>query len=193
MGIFRSLPPEETVALCERAWSLGVTLVEVPVPDEEAVPSFLAAKRAAEGRGKHVGAGTITTVEQLHRVHELGARFTVAPGLSPEVARLSQQLKLPHLPGVATSSEIAGAIALGMNWVKAFPAAQLGPGWIKAQLGPFPGVNFVATGGVDAENAAEFLDAGCRGLAVGSAFSHDGAIEMLASTILTLRGADHVD
>lgn len=183
MGIFRSLSPERTVELCERAWSVGVMLVEVPVPDEAAVPSFLAAAEAARAHGKHVGAGTITTVQQLQRVHELGARFTVAPGLSLDVARASIEMNLPHLPGVATSSEITAAVALGLNWVKAFPAAQLGSAWIAAQRAPFPAVNFVATGGIEADNAAEFLDAGCRGLAIGAAFGSDSSIEKIAETI----------
>ncbi|MEB4614565.1 bifunctional 4-hydroxy-2-oxoglutarate aldolase/2-dehydro-3-deoxy-phosphogluconate aldolase [Leucobacter sp. M11] len=183
MGIFRSYGPEKTVALCERAWASGVRLVEIPVPNEAAVPSFLAAQEAGKAHGAEVGAGTITTVSRLERVHELGARFTVAPGMNPAVAEASVRLGVPHLPGVATSSEIGLAVAHGMHWVKAFPAAQLGSAWITAQRAPFAEVNFVATGGIDADNAAEFLGAGCRALAIGSAFGEDVSIDAIAAAV----------
>lgn len=130
-----------------------------------------------------MGAGTVTTVEQLSAVREIGAEFTVAPGLHPEVVAASRRAGLPHLPGVATSTEIAAALAQGCSWLKAFPARQLGPGWITAQLAPFPLVRFVATGGIDAGNAADFLAAGCRGVAVGSALADPDALAALREAV----------
>jgi 2-dehydro-3-deoxyphosphogluconate aldolase/(4S)-4-hydroxy-2-oxoglutarate aldolase len=66
---------------------------------------------------------------------------------------------LPHLPGVATPTEVQRAPAAGFGWLKAFPAAQLGAGWITAMHGPFPEARCVATGGIDLSNAAGFLSA----------------------------------
>lgn len=170
IGIFRGASPAETVRLCESAWGMGVELVEIPVQSPEAMPSLAAAVAAAGDRGRLVGAGTVTTLEQVAAVRDAGAAFTVAPGLDPDVARESLRVGLPHLPGVATSTEITRALRLGFGWQKAFPAAQLGPGWIAAQRGPFPDVKFVATGGMDASNAADFLASGCSAVAIGSAF-----------------------
>ncbi|GAA2448215.1 bifunctional 4-hydroxy-2-oxoglutarate aldolase/2-dehydro-3-deoxy-phosphogluconate aldolase [Actinomadura vinacea] len=183
LGIFRGLAPDDTVELCERAWEFGVELIEVPVQTPDALPSLRAALDAAGRRGKHVGAGTVTTVEQLAAVHELGAAFTVAPGLHSEVAAESLRLGLPHLPGVATATEIANALAFGFTWLKAFPAAQLGTGWIAAQLAPFPLVRFVATGGIGPSNAGSFLAAGCRGVAVGSALADPTAFSRLREAV----------
>ncbi|KAA9154690.1 bifunctional 4-hydroxy-2-oxoglutarate aldolase/2-dehydro-3-deoxy-phosphogluconate aldolase [Amycolatopsis acidicola] len=183
LGIFRNHDPAETVAACERAWEFGVELVEIPVQSPDAVPSLRAALDAARERGKAVGAGTVTTVSQLREVHELGAAFTVAPGLHPEVADESQRIGLPHLPGVATSTEIAAALARGYTWLKAFPAKQLGAEWITAQLAPFPAVRFVATGGIGAGNAGEFLRAGCRGVAVGSALEDPDSLPLLREAV----------
>ncbi|AIJ25679.1 bifunctional 4-hydroxy-2-oxoglutarate aldolase/2-dehydro-3-deoxy-phosphogluconate aldolase [Amycolatopsis methanolica] len=179
LGIFRGFDPQQTVDMCVRAWDFGVELVEIPVQTPDAMPSLRAAVAAAAERGKSVGAGTVTTVDQLLAVREIGAEFTVAPGLRPEVVQESHRLGLPHLPGVATATEIASALALGNTWLKAFPARQLGAGWIAAQLAPFPSVRFVATGGVDAGNAADFLAAGCRGVAVGSALADPDALAAL--------------
>lgn len=183
IGIFRNLPPAETVSLCRRAWEFGVELVEIPVQDPSALASLEAAIAVGRELGKQVGAGTVTTVEQLRDVHRMGAAFTVAPGLDQDVARLSLEIGLPHLPGIATASEITAAVKLGLHWVKAFPAAQLGADWIRAQRAPFPAVNFVATGGVGPGNIRQFLDAGCRGVAVGSAFADEAAIGLLAEAL----------
>ncbi|MGW4586834.1 bifunctional 4-hydroxy-2-oxoglutarate aldolase/2-dehydro-3-deoxy-phosphogluconate aldolase [Amycolatopsis thermoflava] len=183
LGIFRGLDPQQTVEMCVRAWDFGVELVEIPVQTPDAMPSLRAAVAAAAERGKSVGAGTVTTVDQLVAVREIGAEFTVAPGLHPEVVRESHRLGLPHLPGVATATEIASALALGNTWLKAFPARQLGTGWIAAQLAPFPSVRFVATGGIDAGNAADFLAAGCRGVAVGSALADPDALAALKAAV----------
>lgn len=183
IGIFRGMSPERTVAMCERAWEFGVELVEVPVQTPDALPSLRAALEAARGAGKVVGAGTVTTAEQFRTVREAGAAFTVAPGLHTEVVTASLEAGVPHLPGVATATEIATALRHGLTWLKAFPAAQLGPGWIAAQRGPFPAVRFVATGGIDAGNAAAFFEAGCRGVAVGSALSDREALATLSGAI----------
>ncbi|MDT0343801.1 bifunctional 4-hydroxy-2-oxoglutarate aldolase/2-dehydro-3-deoxy-phosphogluconate aldolase [Streptomyces litchfieldiae] len=180
MGIFRGYDPGRTVEMCHRAWELGIDLVEVPVQDPSAVPSLTAAVAAARERGKVVGAGTVTSVEQVREVALAGAAFTVAPGLLPEVAAACADRELPHLPGVATATEISRARALGLHWLKAFPAAQLGADWIRAQRGPFPDVEFVATGGLDARNAGAFLAAGCRGVAVGSALADPDQLPLLA-------------
>ena len=88
---------------------------------------------------------------------------------------------LPVMPGVATSSEIQAARRLGLVWLKAFPVAQLGSAWVRAQLAPFPEARFVATGGVDADNAREFLDAGARVAAIGSALADDNQLAKLAT------------
>ena len=48
----------------------------------------------------------------------------------------------------------------GLIWLKAFPAISSGPPWFKAVAGPLPELRFVATGGIDAGNAADFLPPG---------------------------------
>jgi len=112
-----------------------------------------------------------------------GARFTVAPGFNPVIAQASVDAGMPHLPGVATPTEVEQALAQGYTWLKAFPASILTPAWIKAMAGPFPEANFVCTGGIDSRNARAFLDAGARGVAVGSALESPDQLPALASLI----------
>nr|WP_269328949.1 bifunctional 4-hydroxy-2-oxoglutarate aldolase/2-dehydro-3-deoxy-phosphogluconate aldolase [Kineosporia babensis] len=179
IGIFRGQSPERTVELCHRAWDSGVELVEVPVQSPAAVPSLRAAVEAAQERGALVGAGTVLRLDQLEEVLAFGASFVVCPGLHEEVVTECLRRGVPILPGVATSTEVAKALSYGLNWLKAFPAEQLTPGWIRAQLGPFPDVRFVATGGISAANASDFLAAGCRAVAIGSAFGSESGIQAL--------------
>ncbi|SCF12423.1 bifunctional 4-hydroxy-2-oxoglutarate aldolase/2-dehydro-3-deoxy-phosphogluconate aldolase [Micromonospora chokoriensis] len=184
MAILRGLPVAETVRLAERAWDLGIDVVEVPVATADAVPALRAAVEAGADRGRIVGAGTVLDVEQVAASADAGAAFTVAPGLDLAIADAAAARGLPHLPGVATPTEAQQALRHGLTWLKAFPAITLGPAWFKALAGPLPQLRFVATGGLDAGNAAPFLQAGVRVVAVGSALSDPTQLDHLAELAL---------
>jgi 2-dehydro-3-deoxyphosphogluconate aldolase/(4S)-4-hydroxy-2-oxoglutarate aldolase len=51
--------------------------------------------------------------------------------------------------------------------VKIFPAEFFGPAYIKSIRAPFPQVELVPTGGVNAENVGEFITAGAYATAAG--------------------------
>lgn len=177
--IIRGKSPAETVDLSRRAWRLGVTLVEVPIQDDQAVESLRAVVAAARAYGHPVGAGTVRTPELVRVAAEAGAAFTVAPDWVPAVAAAAREAGLPHLPGVATPTEVGQAIADGHRWLKAFPATALGTSWFRAMSGPFPEAKLVAVGGVDPDNVAEFLAAGARAVGVGGVLRHEGALARL--------------
>ncbi|WP_444963483.1 bifunctional 4-hydroxy-2-oxoglutarate aldolase/2-dehydro-3-deoxy-phosphogluconate aldolase [Nocardiopsis sp. M1B1] len=183
LAILRGMPVDTTVALAERAWDLGVTAVEVPARDALGLEALRATVRAGAERGHPVGAGTVITPEQVRDVAGAGAAFTVAPGFDAEVMAASEAAGMPHLPGVATPSDIQGVLRAGGRWVKAFPATSLGSAWFRAMHGPFPDVRIVATGGMDARNAREYLDAGARMVAVGSALADPEQIPLLAELV----------
>lgn len=183
MAILRGMGVERSAALASTAWDLGLDHVEVPLQTEEDERALREVVRLGAERGKVVGAGTILRVEQVAAAHAAGAAYLVAPGLDPAVVRAAQEAGIPILPGVATPSEVQLAVSLGLTWLKAFPASWLGSGWFRLVRGPFPEVRFVATGGMDAANAAEFLDAGVRVVAVGSALEDAAQLEKLAALL----------
>jgi Entner-Doudoroff aldolase len=180
MAILRGFTPERTVELANRGWDAGITCIEVPIQSPSAVEALAATAAAGAERGRVVGAGTVVSAELVSTARQAGAVFTVAPGFDPAVARASIDAGMPHLPGVATGSEIQCAMDFGLTWLKAFPASVLGADWFSAMSGPFPQLNFVATGGMNARNAPEYLSAGARVVAVGSALEDDAQITMLS-------------
>jgi 2-dehydro-3-deoxyphosphogluconate aldolase / (4S)-4-hydroxy-2-oxoglutarate aldolase len=171
MAILGGADPEETARLCHRAWELGIAMVEVQVRADCDLEALASAVAAGRRENRPVGAGTVTSPEMVRLVADIGAAFTVAPGLDPDVAEASARLGLAHLPGVATATEVQRALSLGLRWQKAFPAAVLGTGWFAAMRGPFRQARFVATGGISTGNAAAFLDAGATAVSLGSAFA----------------------
>lgn len=105
-----------------------------------------------------VGAGTVTTVDQVDQVVDAGARFIVSPGFSRAVVDRALHHGVPIVPGCVTPSEIMAALEAGITTVKFFPAGVYGGAKaIKALAAPFTGVQFIPTGGVSADNLGDFL------------------------------------
>jgi len=183
MAVLRGLPEQQTVKVAHQAWDLGIELLEVPIGKPDQVPALAAAVAAGHERGKTVGAGTVITPEQVDVARKAGAAYTVAPGLDPDVLAASTATGLPHLPGAATPSEVQHAHRLGCRWVKVFPAATLGPSWFRAIRGPFPSMRYVATGGISAKAAPDYLEAGADLVALGAAITspehHDQVFTLL--------------
>jgi 2-dehydro-3-deoxyphosphogluconate aldolase/(4S)-4-hydroxy-2-oxoglutarate aldolase len=178
LAILRGLDPDRTCELLDQALAGGLRLAEVPVTGEEGWDALAAAVAHGRRRGIVVGAGTVISPRDVERASELGAAFTVSPGLDEAVVRAHGDLRLPHLPGVATASEVGRALSLGFRWQKAFPADRLGAGWFSAQAAPFPQIRWVATGGVNVGNARDFHRAGAAAVSLGSSFADSTPSEL---------------
>lgn len=107
-----------------------------------------------------VGAGTVVTLDQCKQALECGAQFIVSPGLDPEVVSWCVERNVPITPGCVTPTEIIAAMKLGLNVVKFFPAGVYGGlKAMKALAAPFGRIKFIPTGGVEAKNLKEYLEA----------------------------------
>lgn len=180
LAILRGQGPEKSVELARRAWSVGIGLIEVPLQSELDLESLRAVCALGGEHGRPVGAGTVTAHGQVQAARRAGASFIVSPGLDAEIVRAALAAGLHPLPGVASATEIQHAVALGLRWLKAFPAIGLGTAWFQAMRGPFPHIHLVATGGVDAANAGAFFAAGAAAVAVGSALADPEQLGRLA-------------
>lgn len=143
-----------------------------------------------------LGAGTLTTPEQVERSVAAGATFLVSPGCDPGLVPLMQETGLAVLPGVLTPSEVMLAGTLGIRAVKLFPGSLGGPSYLKALRGPFPEVSFLPTGGVSAENVGDWFAAGAVAVGVGGALAppelgeeRDRVVERAAELVEAVREA----
>jgi 2-dehydro-3-deoxyphosphogluconate aldolase/(4S)-4-hydroxy-2-oxoglutarate aldolase len=123
------------------------------------------------GDGILLGAGTVTTREQVDEAAEAGATFLVSPGSDPNLLPAMLGTGLLVLPGVLTPSEVMLARGLGAQAVKLFPGSSGGASYLKALRGPFPDVPFVPTGGVSLENIVDWFAAGAFAVGAGGALA----------------------
>jgi 2-dehydro-3-deoxyphosphogluconate aldolase/(4S)-4-hydroxy-2-oxoglutarate aldolase len=105
-----------------------------------------------------VGAGTVLTVDQARLAIDAGAEFIVAPGFNPRVVDYCLEWSISIFPGVCTPTDVEMALERGLKVLKFFPAAAIGGvSYLKALSGPFRGVSFIPTGGVNTSNLVEYL------------------------------------
>lgn len=134
----------------------GIRMLEITLRTPQALAAIEAIAKAVPEAV--VGAGTVRRPEDVRDAANAGARFVVSPGYAPAVGQACHAASLAFLPGVATGSEIMAAQADGWTVLKFFPATAAGGApLLKAWQGPFYDVQFCATGGINAGNAAEFL------------------------------------
>lgn len=107
-----------------------------------------------------VGAGSVANLDQCRQALSLGAKFIVSAGFDPETVSYCLSHNVPVLPGCVSPTEIIAARKMGLDILKFFPANVFGglPA-MKALSAPFPGLQFVPTGGVNAKNLAEYVKA----------------------------------
>lgn len=107
-----------------------------------------------------VGAGTVITLEQCREAVECGARFIVSPGFDASVVKWCVDNGVAAVPGCVTPTEITAAMGLGLQVVKFFPANVYGGlTAMKSLSGPFGGIKFIPTGGVNSQNLSEYISA----------------------------------
>lgn len=108
--------------------------------------------------GMLVGAGTVLTIEQARQARDAGSQFIVSPGFNPIVVDYCLEQGIPIFPGVCTPTEIEAALQKGLTVVKFFPAEPAGGlSYLKAISAPYNMVEFIPTGGINAEKLPTYL------------------------------------
>jgi len=119
-----------------------------------------------------VGAGTILTVENLRRASDCGAQFGVSPGLNPAVVAEARKIAFAFAPGVMTPTDVEAAMMMGLSVLKFFPAEAVGGAkTLKSLAAPYAHtvLKFIPTGGINQNNAGDYLAMDCV-LAVGGSW-----------------------
>jgi 2-dehydro-3-deoxyphosphogluconate aldolase/(4S)-4-hydroxy-2-oxoglutarate aldolase len=148
--------PESGIRTTQALVDGGLTVIEVVLRTPAAVDCLGEIARAVPDA--IVGAGTVLTEDQAEAVILKGAQFIVLPGLYSPVVSMAQSAGLPVFPGVSTATETQQAWNMGLSCVKFFPASLAGGiPMLKALSSVFQGMSFMPTGGVSADNVADFL------------------------------------
>lgn len=163
--IIRAPAIPDPVGLARTLVEAGMPIVEFALTTPDA-PRLIEAASTVDGL--ILGAGTVMSEQDARDAINAGARFLLTPGLRPAVAEEAVRQRIPVVLGAMTPTEVANAVDMGATAVKVFPAARLGPAYFADLHGPYPDVQLVATGGLNAENAASFLAAGAIAVTAGS-------------------------
>jgi len=161
-------PKVDPIRCIEYLFQAGIRLVEITMDTASAV-EILRSLQSGVPSDALLGAGTVTDVARAEAALAAGAAFLVTPNLNLDVIRLARTHGVPIMPGAMTPTEIWNAAAAGADYVKVFPASTLGPGFFREIRGPFAHIPLMATGGVNLDNARDFVAFGVDALGVGGA------------------------
>jgi 2-dehydro-3-deoxyphosphogalactonate aldolase len=174
IAILRGITPDEALPIGEALIELGITKIEVPLNSPDPFDSIARMCRVF-GDEATIGAGTVLSVDDVERLHGIGARMVVSPDCNPEVIRSTKSVGMLSFPGVHTATECFSAIRAGADGLKIFPASLIGPGGLRALKAVLPSnMPVYAVGGVAPENFEEWIAAGVAGFGIGSALFQPG-------------------
>ena len=176
VAIIRANSANELIDAAAAIHAGGVSVIEVTMttPDALRVISDVA---SAYGDTVLVGAGSVLDAETARAVMLAGAEFIVSPVTKADVIEICNRYGKVVIPGAFTPTEILAAWEAGADYVKVFPSSGVGASYIKDVKAPLPHIPLVPTGGINAENAAEFIAAGATALGVGSSLVNNQLIE----------------
>lgn len=172
VAIVRGMDQEQALKIAHALYEGGIRLVEVtfnqkdPSTHKISAAAIKAIKEEMTGK-MLVGAGTVTSEALVELAAQAGAEFIISPDTDVAVIRKTRELGLVSLPGAYTATEAKQAHNAGADFVKLFPCIEGAPAYLKALCAPLNHIRFVAVGGVNADNAADFMKAGAVGVGVG--------------------------
>ena len=182
IAIIRGLDIEKMIDTVRALQMGGIRFAEVTFDStektspEKTAEAIRVLDRTFQG-AVQIGAGTVLTPRQVELAYSAGARYIISPNVDPEVIGETRRLGLISIPGALTPTEAVTARDAGADFVKLFPAGDLGVGYVKALMAPLKHIPFLAVGGVDTENIRDFMAIGVRGFGIGSNIVRQSLIE----------------
>ena len=180
VAVVRAENSEKAIRITEACIEGGVAAIELTftVPFAHEVIETLAKRYTHDEI--ILGAGTVLDPETARIAMLSGAQFIVSPCFSEELVRFCNRYRCPVMPGVMTVTEAIRAMEAGADILKVFPGELSGPRFIRAIHGPLPHARIMPTGGVNVDNAAEWIRAGAVALGAGSALTKGTHEEIVA-------------
>ena len=167
VAVIRAENEEQAIEISKACLAGGVKGIELTftVPGADRVIRTLAEKF---GNEMLIGAGTVLDSETARIAILAGANYIISPGFDEATAKLCNRYQIPYMPGCMTIADMIKAMEAGCDIIKLFPGSAFGPDFVKAVKGPLPQINIMPTGGVNIDNAHEWIKAGCIAVGAGS-------------------------
>jgi 2-dehydro-3-deoxyphosphogluconate aldolase/(4S)-4-hydroxy-2-oxoglutarate aldolase len=176
IAVIRTKDARLVLPVCEALVKGGITALEITMTVPRALEVFREVKDRLGGEAV-MGVGSVLNAAMSRAAMEAGAEFVVSPITRREIAEVAQGAGGAVMLGAYTPTEAQTAHEAGADFVKLFPADQLGPSHVRALRAPMPHLRIVPTGGVSLETIGPFLAAGCAALGVGSSLVTSGILE----------------
>lgn len=151
----------------------GVSSIELTLTTPGVMEQF-GRIREQVGDAVSLGVGTLRTVDQVKWAVDAGADFLVAPHTDAALIRTGSDADVPFVPGALTPTEVAIALDSGAEAIKVFPAGATTPGLVRQLRGPFPGLQFMPSGGIGLPQVEEWLGGGAFAVSVGTPLTGTG-------------------
>lgn len=170
-AVIRGKSAEEATKISEAVYEGGIKNIEVTFTTPQADESIKALAKKYADTDMVVGAGTVMDAITARIAIIAGADFVVSPNFVPEISTVCNTYAVPYLPGCGTVTEVANAMATGVEVAKVFPGGILGPAFIKNVHGPIPHVEMMPSGGVSLDNMDQWMENGAWAVGIGSALT----------------------
>jgi len=170
----------------------GITAVEVTMTTPDAL-RVIAETRAEFGEKIVMGVGSVLDAETARQAMLAGAQFVVTPVVRAAVIAICKRYGVPIACGAMTPTEALTAHELGSDFIKIFPAEDLGPAYVKAILAPLPMLQIIPTGGVTPQNLPDYFAAGCAAVGAGSTLVQRELLDAGAWDKLAVRAGEFVN
>lgn len=167
VAVIRADSSAQLMNVAEALVAGGAPTMEVTMTTPNAL-QVISEVKAKLGDKICMGVGTVLDTETCRAAILAGAEYVVTPVLKLDVIEMCRRYSKPIIAGSYTPTEALTAWEAGADFIKIFPADQLGPNYIKALKAPLPMLEIIPTGGVDLNTAADFIKAGCAALGAGS-------------------------
>lgn len=153
-------------------YEAGIRVIEYTNRGHQALENFTKLKEIShtEFPDLLLGIGTVKNIKEMDDYVHAKADFIITPVISEVLVKHALERNILLIPGCFTPSDINIACQNGLKLVKIFPADALGKNYIKSVQPVFPGMNFMPTGGInaEAEDIREWLNGGAIAAGLGS-------------------------
>ena len=163
------------IAYAQAMYDGGARIIEVTMTTPGALEAIEAIS-SHFGDKLLVAAGTVLDPTAAREVLLHGGSVIVNPCVIPDVINLANRYNAAVFSGAFSATEVFAAMQAGATMVKIFPGALGGAKYMTNLKMVFPEVNLIPSGGINLDNAADFIRCGACAVSGARVFMNEERI-----------------